>query len=231
MNILLIEDDKIISRNIKKYLEQNFFNVDVFDNGEDWYHIARLRKYDLIICDIMLPSMNGIDICKSLRKLWNMTPIIILTAKDDIDDKIVWLNSWSDDYMIKPFSLLELFARINSLLRRYNNIINVEEEIICDDLVCNISNQTVKRWDIYIKITSTEYKILHYLLLKKWKVIKKSEIESHIWWNNKDIRSDVVRSHIQTLRAKIDKWFAKELIHNIRGRWYILDENFDKNEY
>ena len=205
MRILVVEDEVIIAKNIKKYLEQNHFTVDVSHAGEEGYHFAKQGKYDCIILDIMLPEMDGITICRNVRKLGIQTPIIMLTAKDSIADKVEGLNEGADDYVVKPFSLHELLARINALLRRHNQAEQLINELSCGDLTCNLDTQTVKRGGKTIKLTATEYKILHYLLLKKTKIVSKSELQEHIRGNTKDIWSDVIRSHMQTLRSKMDK--------------------------
>jgi len=225
MKILLVEDDKYIANNVKEYLEHNFFTVDICDNGEDWYHLAKVKKYDLIILDIMLPKKDWLQVCTELRSSGLDTPIIMLTARDSIEDKVKWLESWADDYVVKPFALKEILARINALIRRtqYNN--TDIQEIAVDDLVINLQTKKVSRKGKSIKLTKKQFQILEYLVRNEDKVVSKQEMIENIRWINEDRRSDVIRSHMQMLREKIDYPFKKKLIKTVRWMWFILTKN------
>lgn len=224
MKILLIEDDKYISDNIVEFLTSKIFTVDHESDWEQWCHIAKIRKYDLIILDIALPNKDGIQICKEIRKINTKVPIIMLTARDSMDDKILWLDIWADDYIVKPFHFAELFARINSLIRRSHYDNDDLHYISVWDLVLDISNKKVSRWSKNIFLTKKQFQILEYLVRNKNKVVSKKEILQNILGTNEDRRSDVIRSHIQLLREKIDYPFDKQLIQTVRGMWFILSE-------
>ena len=232
MKVLFVEDDKYIANNVKEYLEQNFFTVDLCDNGDAGQHLAKVKKYDLIILDIMLPWKDGLQVCKELRNSDMDIPIIMLTAMDSTENKIDWLECGADDYVVKPFALKELLARINALIRRsqYNN--TDIQEISVGDLVINLQTKKVVRNKKEILLTKKQFQILEYLMRKKDKVVSKPEIIENIWWINEDRWSDVVRAHMQMLREKIDAPFPIKLIKTVRGMWFILtqDEIHDDEE-
>jgi len=226
MRILIIEDDKLIAQNIKEFLQQNTFSVDISNDWEDGFKLAKSSNpYDLIVLDINLPNKNWIDICNELRSIWDKTPIIMLTAKDSIESKIEWLDSWADDYLIKPFSLRELLSRINALLRRKYDNLDSWTEIILWDLILNTKTKKVVRSWKEIILTKKLFQILELLMRNKWKVLSKSEIEEHLWDMNAELWSDVVRSHIQLLRAKVDKGFPKKLIKTVHSMWYTINDD------
>ena len=225
MRILLIEDDKKISQNIKEFLEQNTYSVDTANDWEIWFTMAKSSTpYDLLILDIMLPNKDGVSICRDLRNLGIKTPIIMLTAKDALDAKIEWLDAGADDYLVKPFSLRELLARINAQIRRNYDNLDDGNILTIADLVLNTKTKKITRWKKEIILTKKLYQLLELLLRNNWKVLSKSEIEEHIWDMNADLWSDVVRSHIQILRSKIDKDFPKKLIKTAHGMWYTINE-------
>jgi DNA-binding response OmpR family regulator len=219
MKILLIEDDSIIWPNIKEYLEENNFIVTLKTNWEDWENEAKRNKYDLFLFDVMLPNKDWFEITKSLRIEWIKTPIIFLTAKDDIESKEIWFNYWCDDYITKPFKLKELLLRIRNILKRINNSENINK-IIVWNIELNLDTKEIyRKWNL-IELTPKEFQIIEYLMKNNNKVIPKKELLEYIWWINNDIRSDVIRSHVQTLRRKINKWFKNDPIKTIRGIWF-----------
>jgi DNA-binding response OmpR family regulator len=179
----------------------------------------------LIILDIMLPKKDWLQVCTELRSSGLDTPIIMLTARDSIEDKVKWLESWADDYVVKPFALKEILARINALIRRtqYNN--TDIQEIAVDDLVINLQTKKVSRKGKSIKLTKKQFQILEYLVRNEDKVVSKQEMIENIRWINEDRRSDVIRSHMQMLREKIDYPFKKKLIKTVRWMWFILTKN------
>ncbi len=226
MRILVIEDDKKIANSLKKGLEQETFSVDVAYNGISGYDYAIAETYDLILLDLMLPGMSGLDICYGLRKKENNTPILMLTAKDDIPDKVTGLNIGADDYLTKPFSFEELLARIKALLRRPQ--INVNTQLKCGDLVLNTINYKVHRENIEISLSKKEYALLEYLLLNKGKILTKEQIMEHVWDFDSNILPNTVEVYIRYLRNKIDKPFKKSenLIKTVRGFGYqLLEKN------
>lgn len=226
MKVLLIEDEPQISKNIEEFLKQNTFAVDVAWDWESWFNLAKSSNpYDIIILDLMLPKKDGISICKDLRKIDIKTPIIMLTAKDTIDNKIEWLDSWADDYIVKPFSLRELLSRINSIIRRSYDNLEDGTKLTVWDLVLDTKSKKVTRWWKDIILSKKHFQILELLMRNKWKVISKQEIEEQLWDMNAELWSDVVRSHIQILRSKVDKDFSVKLIKTAHSMWYSISED------
>jgi len=224
MKILILEDDPIIWPNIKEYLEENNFIVELKTNWEDALREAKRNKYDIWLFDVMVPYISGFEVAKTLRNEWYETPIIFLTAKEDLESKEIWFNSWWDDYLTKPFKLKELLLRIRSILKRVNKT-EVINKIKIWNIELNLDLKEIKREEKHIELTPKEFQILEYLMKNKNKVIPKKELLEYIWWINNDIWSDVVRSHIQTLRAKLNKWFDYDPIKTIRGIWFKFEEN------
>lgn len=226
MRILLIEDDVQISKNIEEFLKQNTFAIDVALDWDIWFNLAKSSNpYDIIILDLMLPKKDWINICKDLRKLDIKTPIIMLTAKDTIDNKVEWLDSWADDYLIKPFSLRELLSRINSIIRRSYDNLEDWTKLSVWDLILDTKSKKVIRWGKDIILSKKHFQILELLMRNKWKVISKQEIEEQLWDINAELWSDVVRSHIQIIRSKVDKDFPVKLIKTAHSMWYSISED------
>lgn len=223
MKVLIVEDDLIIWQNIYEYLEENSFLVSWKTNWEDWFKESLKNKYDIFIFDVMLPKKDGFTLAKEIRENWLKTPIIFLTAKEDLESKERWFNVWGDDYLTKPFKLKELVLRIRSILKRVNSI-EIIDKIIAWDISLDLSLKEVKRWNKIINLTPKEFMILEYLMKNKGKVIPKKEILEYIWWINNDIWSDVIRAHMLTLRKKINKWFKNDPIKTVRWIWFKFVE-------
>ncbi len=222
MKILIVEDEHKIANSIKRGLEIENFTVDVAYDGEDGYDLASSEKYDCIVLDLMLPGLNGIEICNKLRAEKNHTPILMLTALGETDDKVKGLNTGADDYMSKPFAFTELLARIRALSRRPQS---VEETIITyDSLSLNTLNFEVKRANKVIGLSKKEYVLLEYLIKHKELVLSKDQIITNVWDYESDILPNTVEVYIGYLRNKIDRKFSKEkpLIHTIRGFGYKI---------
>ncbi len=224
MKILLVEDDFIIWENIKEYLEENNFIVNLKTNWEDWIKEALKNKYDLFLLDVMLPYKSGFEITKEIRNAWIQAPIIFLTAKEDLKSLEQWFLSGWDDYITKPFKLKELLLRIRAILKRTQNTTTINT-IKSWNIELNLDLKEITRNWKKIELTPKEFQILEYLMKNKDKVIPKKELLEYIWWINNDIRSDVVRSHIQTLRSKLNKWFSYDPIKTIRGIWFKFENN------
>lgn len=224
MKVLLIEDDHIIWPNIQEYLEENNFIVTLINNWEDWLKEIFKNKYDIFLFDVMLPNKTGFQVAKELRNENIDTPIIFLTAKEDIESKEKWYMSWWDDYLTKPFKLKELLLRIRSVLKRVNKNTEINKIKIWD-IELNLDIKEVTRSSKHIILTPKEFQILEYLMKNKNKVIPKKELLEYIWWINNDIWSDVIRSHMQTLRTKINNWFKYDPIKTIRGIWFKFENN------
>ncbi|TRZ51046.1 DNA-binding response regulator [bacterium] len=220
MRILIVEDEHRIANSIKKGLEQERYAVDIAYTGPDGYDLASTEDYDGIILDILLPEMNGIEICKNLRKDKIHTPILMLTAKGQTEDKIEGLDAGADDYMTKPFSFDELLARIRALTRRQGTILN--NVLSVEDLTLDTKQYVVKRGDNNIKFSSKEFSLLEYLISHKNTIVSKDQIISHVWDYDADILPNTIEVYIKNLRNKIDKPFVnkKPLIHTVRGFGY-----------
>ena len=219
MKVLVVEDDQIIWPNICEYLEENSFLVTLKENWQDWLKEALKNKYDIFILDVMLPRKDGFSIAKEIRENWIKTPIIFLTAKEDLESKERWFNVWWDDYLTKPFKLKELVLRIRSILKRVNKS-EILDKIVAWDIILDLGLKEVKRWNKIINLTPKEFMILEYLMKNKGKAVPKKEILEYIWWINNDIWSDVIRAHILTLRKKLNDWFKFDPIVTVRWIWF-----------
>jgi len=222
MKFLLIEDEKKIARNIKEKLECEHYLVDWADDGNRGLEMALMEEYDLILLDIMLPGMDGFTILKQLRNSKIESPVLLLTARSEVDDKVKGLDLGADDYLTKPFSLAELLARIRALLRRnYDYRTSV---LTAADLVLNPSTREVTRNKKTISLTPKEFAILEFLLYNKNHVLSRLTIAEHVWGDNFETMTNFVDVHIKNLRHKIDREFTPRLIHTIRGIGYMLKE-------
>lgn len=227
MRILLIEDEKRLSHFIKKGLTEQGFAVDWAFDGEEGLYLAQQESYDIIILDIMLPRLNGFEVCNKLRSEKIATPILMLTAKGEVEDKIEGLETGADDYLTKPFIFAELKARINALLRRsYRQVSNI---LTIADLEVDPSKHTAKRNGKQIKLTPKEFAILEIMLRQKYDLVTRTQIIEHVWDYNFESMSNVVDVFIGTLRKKIDKGHKIKLIHTLHGVGYsISDKNIIK---
>ena len=222
MRVLLIEDDVTITRLLKEGLEDESYAVDVVNDGSEGYRTAAADDYDVIILDIMLPEMNGYEVCRALRNDGNKTPILMLTARDAERDIVEGLDTGADDYLAKPFSFDVLLARIRALLRRPNE--KLEEILQVGDLKLDPSSKKVTRASQEISLTAKEYGVLEYLMRNKGKVLSKEQIISHVWDFDADVLPNNVELFIMFLRRKIDKPFKSKLIHTVSGFGYKLEE-------
>jgi two component transcriptional regulator, winged helix family len=222
VRILLIEDDIAISRLLKEGLEDESYAVDVAHDGSEGYRTASADEYDVIILDIMLPEMDGYEVCRALRKDGNKTPILMLTARDAERDIVEGLDTGADDYLAKPFSFDVLLARIRALLRRPNE--KLEEILQVGDLKLDPSLKKVTRASQEITLTAKEYGVLEYLMRNKGKVLSKEQIISHVWDFDADVLPNNVELFIMFLRRKIDKPFKSKLIYTVSGFGYKLEE-------
>lgn len=219
MRILLVEDEKNVVAFIKKGLEEEFYSVDVSENGSEGLLMASSNEYDLILLDIMLPQINGVELCKQLREKGIKTPILMLTAKDSVTSKVEGLESGADDYLTKPFVFSELLARIKALLRRASESIR---ELTIEDLRMDLLSRRVFRGGKEIALTPKEFSLLEYLMRNKGRVLTRTQMIENIWGYTFDPNSNVVDVHIKYLREKVDAGFHKKLIHTVRGTGYIL---------
>jgi two-component system copper resistance phosphate regulon response regulator CusR len=220
VRLLLVEDEPRLARFIAKGLREQSYAVDIASNGERALYDARENEYDLVILDIMLPQKDGYDVCRQLRAGGFRQPILMLTARDAVDDRVQGLDSGADDYLTKPFDFKELLARIRALLRRPREI--RPESIQVSDLILNTGNHTAMRAGRAVGLTSKEYALLEFLMLRPDRVVNREQIAQHVWDENFDPLSNVIDVYVRRLRAKIDEGFAKPLIHTRRGEGYML---------
>jgi heavy metal response regulator len=223
MKILLIEDEKKVASFIKKGLEEEYYTVDVAYDGKEGLRLSFSEEYDLMIMDVMLPLKDGFTLLKEIRAEKINTPVLMLTAKDTIENKVEGLDSGADDYLTKPFAFEELLARIRALLRRNENSKSVE--LKAADLVLDTQSHKVIRSGIEITLTPKEYSILEYLLRHKNHVVSRTLLSEHVYDYHFDSDTNVIDVYINKLRNKIDRQFDTPLLHTIRGVGYILKEN------
>ena len=223
MKLLLVEDDPKISSFIKIGLESNDFIVDVAYDSPIAERLVLSRKYDVIILDVVIPGISGFDLCKNIRKNNIMTPVIMLTSLDSLEDKLTGFNSGADDYLVKPFSYQELLARIKALGRR-NGDEQVKRVLKIADVEVDTDSHKVKRAGKYINLTATEYKILELLIENREKVFDRVHIAEKIWGFSFNSGTNIIDVHINSIRKKIDKDFATKLIHTRKGFGYVLSE-------
>lgn len=219
MRILIIEDERKIAQAIRKGLEQETFAVDICYDGDEGLRYALDEPYDLIILDRMLPLMDGVTVCQELRKQGKQMPILMLTAKDKVRDRVDGLNAGADDYLVKPFAFEELLARVRSLLRRPAQ--TIDPVLQCEDLTLNTQNFEVMRAGKQIHLSRKEFALLEYLM-RVQTVVTKDQIMAHVWDYDADILPNTVEVYIGYVRNKIDKAFPKSqpLLHTIRGFGY-----------
>ena len=222
MRVLIVEDEKKVAGFIKKGLEEETFAVDVAHDGEEGFHMGEQNQYDLIILDLMLPVMDGIEVLSELRKQKVTTPILLLTAKDAVEDKVLGLNKGADDYLTKPFAFSELLARVRVLLRRGKT--ETKTVLQVGDLSLDLVSHKVKREDEEIELTGKEYSLLEYFMRNTGKVLTRTMIAEHVWDYNFDTFTNVIDVYVNHLRKKIDKNYSKKLLHTLRGVGYIMKE-------
>jgi len=222
MRILIVEDEKKLARHLKQGFEENSYAVDLAHNGEDGLHMATHENYNLIILDIMLPEHDGNTILKYIRSIGNQTPVIMLTAKDSLEDKVHGLNIGADDYIVKPFSFTELLARVRACLRRGSHKESLQ--LCVADLELDPVTRKVLKGGTKIELTPVEFSLLEFLMHHTGQVVTRTTISEHVWDSNFESFSNVVDVHIAKLRIKIDKEYGKKLIHTVRGVGYVLEE-------
>lgn len=222
MKILVVEDEHRIAQALKEGLEQESYAVDVAHDGEQGYLDASADDYDAILLDVMLPIMDGYEVCRRLRAEGKHTPILMLTARDQNKDIIKGLDTGADDYLPKPFSFDVLLARVRALLRRPND--SIGEVFKVADLLLDPNARRVERAGKEISLSSKEYAILEYLMRNSGKVLSKDQIISHVWNFDSDVLPNNVEVFVNYLRSKIDKPFKKPLLHTVRGFGYRVSD-------
>ncbi len=224
MRILLVEDEKKIASFIERGLTEQHYSVDVAYDGNEGLYLAEINPYDLIILDIMLPGKDGFAVCQELRRQKNDVPILMLTARDDVRDKIYGLDSGADDYLTKPFAFGEFLARIRVLLRRQRTSQSTTLKVA--DLELDQLTHEVTRDGKKIELTSTEYALLEYLMIHAGQVVTRTMISEHVWNQDFDSYSNVINVYVNYVRKKVDSDFSSKLIHSVRGRGYMIKDEY-----
>ncbi|MBF1006562.1 MAG: response regulator transcription factor [Lachnospiraceae bacterium] len=222
MRLLYAEDEEDLNKVVTKKLTEEGFSVDSCFDGREAIDNVQFTEYDAAILDIMMPHADGFAVLKELRKLKKNTPVLFLTARDSIEDRVTGLDSGANDYLVKPFSFEELLARIRVLTREKHNL--TENILSVCDLELNLSSHIVTRGGTEINLTSKEYQLLEYLLYNKEKVLSREKIENHIWNYDYEGGTNVIDVYIRYLRKKIDDGFPTKLIHTVRGAGYVIRE-------
>jgi DNA-binding response OmpR family regulator len=224
MNILLLEDDFTLSKEIKLFLDNNSFECDCVYDGSLLLKQYRLKKYDIILLDINVPSLNGLKVCQDIRKEDKKTPILMLTAFGEIEDKLTAFDKGADDYLVKPFHFEELLARIKSLLRRKETPQSEDQILKIADLIINIAEMKVFRAEKEINLSPKEYKLLNILANANGRVVGKQYIADQLWDYHIETNQNTIEVYINFLRKKIDKEFEPKLIHTKVGYGYFLKD-------
>lgn len=221
MRLLLVEDDRKIAQFVSQGLREAGFAVDHADNGEDGLHMALTEPYDVAVMDIMLPKKDGLTIIEEMRKRGINTPVLILSAKRTVDDRVQGLQTGGDDYLTKPFAFSELLARVQALIRRATGVAN-PSKLEIDDLTLDLQTRKVERAGRRIDIQPLEFSLLEYLMRNAGQVVSKTMIMEHVWDYNFNPQTNVVEARICCLREKVDRDFEPKLIHTMRGVGYVL---------
>ena len=220
MRVLVIEDETKVGCFIKRALEEESYAVDLCEDGSKGLEMALATNYDLLVVDLMLPSMSGMDILKTVRREHIQTPVLILSAQSQIDQRVKGLDAGADDYLTKPFAIDELLARVRALIRR--GATETPGILQVDDLIFNPATRDVTRGGQRIDLTLKEYALLEYLMRHAGRVLTRPMISEHVWNQDFDTFTNVIDVYVNYLRNKIDRGRAKKLIHTIRGSGYML---------
>ena len=223
MRVLVVEDDKKIAVFISNGLKQEGYAVDLADNGIDGFFLASSESYDAAIVDIMLPRLSGLELIEDLRKQGNLTPVLILSARSAVDDRVKGLQSGGDDYLTKPFAFSELIARLQALVRRAHAVA-APTTLSVSDLTLDLTRRKVTRGGKDIDLQPKEFALLEYLVRNKGRLVSKTMIMDHVWGYDFDPQTNVVESRISHLRDKIDRGFSSQLIRTIRGAGYVVED-------
>lgn len=227
MRILLVEDEPRVAHFIAKGLREQSYAVDIAMDGEEALYQAGSNEYALVILDVMLPLKNGFQVCKDMRAQGIKQPVLMLTARDAVDDRVRGLDCGADDYLGKPFDFKELLARIRALLRRREEF---RPEIVqMADLIVNTSNHTITRAGRPVSLTAKEYSLLEFFMLRAGKLVRRAEIAEQVWDENFDPFSNIIDVYVRRLRKKIDEGFNPPLIHTRRGEGYIFSTDLEED--
>jgi len=223
VNILVVEDEVKLTKLIKRVLEEERYQVDIANDGDRGLEMALVGSYDLIVLDLMLPGISGLEICRSLRQEQSVVPVLMLTARDAVNDRVAGLDAGADDYLVKPFAFEELLARVRALLRRRIQPENLASQTLkYEDLELDLVRHEVMRAGQRVELTAKEFALLEYLMRNAGQVLTRDQIINHVWEYDFDASSNVVDIYIHYLRSKIDEKASRKLIRTVRGVGYSL---------
>ncbi len=222
MKLLLIEDEPKTLQSLKQGLEENGYEVDIAYDGSIGLQLARRNTYQLIISDIIIPGINGLELCRELRTFDSHTPVLMLTALGTTDDKVTGFDAGADDYLVKPFEFKELLARIRALTKRATSLSQTAQVLRFADLEVNLDAKTVFRSGIKIELTAREFNLLVYLIRNQGRVVSKAEIAEQVWEIDFDTGTNIIEVYVNYLRKKVDRDFPVRLIHTQFGMGYVL---------
>ena len=222
MRLLVVEDEPDLNRLLKKRLEEAHYSVDACLNGADALDYLRGAEYDALVLDVMLPGISGLELLRRMRAAKNATPVLLLTARDGIEDRVTGLDAGADDYLVKPFAFDELLARLRVLLRRAGG--HTSDVLTVADLAVDCTARRVQRGGVPVALSAREFDILEYLIRNRGIVLSRDKISRHVWNYDYEGSSNVVDVYIRYLRKKLDEGRAPKLIHTVRGAGYVLRE-------
>ena len=222
MRILIVEDERQIAAFLERGLKEEGYAIDVVYNGNDAVDWATSVEYDGMVLDVMLPGRDGFSVCRELRAHGNKTPILMLTARDTVDDRVTGLDTGADDYLVKPFAFKELVARVRAITRRQGDTRSVELQV--GDLILNTLTHTAQRGEHRIELTTKEYNLLEFLMRNPKRVLSRTQIAEHVWNLDFLSESNLVDVYIRYLRRKIDDGFEQKLIKTVRGSGYLISD-------
>jgi len=225
VRILLAEDEARVAGFIAKGLRENAYAVDIARDGEQAIYHASVNEYDAIVLDVMMPVKDGYRVCRELRASGLLTPILMLTARATVDDRVEGLDCGADDYLAKPFDFKELLARLRALLRRPQTL--RPAEVRAGDLLLNTASHAASRRGARVNLTAKEYALLEFLVLNQDRFVDREQIAQHVWDESFDPFSNIIDVYIRRLRAKVDAGFARRLIHTRRGEGYVLSATIE----
>ena len=222
MRILVVEDEPELNRLLTKRLEQAHYSVDACLSGTDALDYLRGAEYDALVLDVMLPGISGLEVLRRMRSEHNATPVLLLTARGGIEDRVTGLDAGADDYLVKPFAFDELLARVRVLLRRHSS--EKSDQLTLGDLTLTLSTRSARRGGRDIALSAKEFALLEYMMRNQGAVLTREQLENHVWDYGFEGGSNIVDVYVRYLRRKIDEPFEKKLIHTVRGMGYALRE-------